>query len=87
MLKNVGLRIFHVPSEIFNGEKNFQVWSIFSGSKYAAELERRTFFGWRIFLEIYTFIKCLISDGDVRAISDFIHIRNNTNICLVRALN
>ena len=23
VLKNIGFRIFHVPSEIFNGEKNF----------------------------------------------------------------
>ena len=84
MLKNIGLRIFHVPSEIFNGEKNFQLRWIFWGSKYAAELERKTFFGWRIFLEIYTFTKCLISEGDVRPISVFIHVRNNTNICLVR---
>ena len=25
VLKNIGFRIFHVPSEIFNGEKNFQL--------------------------------------------------------------
>ena len=67
--------------------KVFLFGEFFEGANMLQNLDKKLFFGWRILLEIYTFIKYIISDEHVKPISTFIHVPNNTNICLVGASN